>query len=72
MKQKLVIELSEEATEKYLNWITAQTEAEVDADCEPSGALIMVELSSLGAEVYAQGNKKTIEFGDANVFLKDC
>ena len=34
--------LSPAATEKYLAIMSKQTEAEVNADCEPSGAIIQV------------------------------
>ncbi|MFK5892831.1 MAG: hypothetical protein QM504_06395 [Pseudomonadota bacterium] len=71
MKRKLVIALSEEATEKYLEWAEKWAEAEVNADCEPCGVAIKVEI---GPHIYgsyvssAMGTEK-LNFGEAEVNL---
>lgn len=44
MAQRLQITLSDEATAKYLAIASGKTEAEIDADCEPSGASVRVDI----------------------------
>ncbi len=70
MSKKLQITLDEEATKKYLEWASGKLEAEVDADMEPCGCSIIVEIggpypSSAGCKV----NGKYFEFGEADVDL---
>ena len=69
MPQKLIIELTEEATEKYLAYAQGRTEAEVNEGCEPSGSTISVQIDSYGSIVYAEKNGRLIEFGEAEVDL---
>jgi hypothetical protein len=71
MPQKLVIELTGEATQKYLAYASARTEAEVNADCEPSGCSISVEIGPEPDEsrAYFNSGSEYIEFGDAKVTL---
>lgn len=44
MKKQLVIKLSEEATQKYLERARKKTTAEVEEACVPSGFTLMVEI----------------------------
>ena len=69
MKQKLLIELSEEATEKYLYYANRMLEAEISADCEPSGSTIVIEMapSPEDCSVYLMDNG--IDIGEAKVNL---
>lgn len=68
MSQKLQITLDEEATKQYLEWASRRSQAEGEADIEPSGRTIMVEIGSwMGSSVYDGGGQ--IEFGDADVEL---
>jgi hypothetical protein len=71
MPQKLIIELTEEATQKYLAFASAKTEAEVNADCEPSGCTISVDIGPepFGSSAYANSGSEHIEFGEAKVKL---
>lgn len=71
--QKLVIQLSEEATAKYLAYASAITEAEVNADCEPSGCNIGIAIGPVhyGCNAYVVTGGEHIEFGAADVKLVD-
>jgi hypothetical protein len=73
MSQKLIIELSQEATVKYLAYAREITEAEVNNDCEPSGCTIRVDiaLGPFDSCVYAQQTGEFIEFGEAKINLID-
>ncbi|MCL1067222.1 hypothetical protein L2735_10425 [Shewanella olleyana] len=46
MTQKLVIELSEEATEKYLELARQQTSDMVEEDCEPEDVLLKIIIAA--------------------------
>lgn len=59
MAQRLQITLSEEATAKYLEIASGRAEAEVNADCEPSGASIRVDISHIFSMVM-------VEYGSNN------
>jgi hypothetical protein len=71
MSQKLIIELSQEATEKYLACARGRAEAEVNNDCEPSGYTIRVDIAPgpFDSCVYAEQNGEFIEFGEAKINL---
>lgn len=73
MKKRLVIELSEEATENYLKWSAAKVEAEVDEDCEPSGSIISICIgpAHYGSEAFGYTGQRLVEFGDAEAKLID-
>ena len=43
MSKRLQITLDEAATRKYLDWVAARVEAEINANCEPSSTRITVE-----------------------------
>ena len=60
MSEKLAIRFSEEQTAMYLRLAAEKTEAEVQADCEPSGSTITIDVSPFGAEAYCNGK----ELGD--------
>jgi len=45
MGKKLVITLDEAATAKYLELAVKKTEAEVNADCEPSGCRLIINIA---------------------------
>lgn len=67
MAAKLVITLDEDTTEKYLSLAHQFTEAHVNADCEPSGVRLIVEIGSIpfGSSVFWGDT----ELGDATVEL---
>jgi len=69
MKRKLVIELSEEATEKYFKWAGEWAEAQGNADCEPCGVAIKVDIGPHIYGCYASSamGKEEIEFGEVEV-----
>jgi hypothetical protein len=68
MKQKLIITLNEQTTARYLQIASRRTAAEVEADCEPSGIHLTIEISPLfESAVYV--NRE--EIGEADVELKD-
>ena len=73
MTKKLVIELSEEATEKYLAWAQSKVTGEVDECCEPSGCSITIDIepSYYDSEAYGYSGEKLIIFGEVNVDLVD-
>ncbi len=66
MTEKLVITLSEEATAEYLRKVSEQTEAEVEAAVEPSGAQLNIQIApgAAGASSVWLGD---IEIGEASV-----
>ena len=71
MPQKLIIELTEEATVKYLAYAIGKTEAELNEDCAPIGCTISVDIATgpFDSSVYAEQNGRFIEFGDAKINL---
>jgi len=44
-QKKLIIEFSPEQTERYFEIVSGKTENEVNADCLPSGAQIVVDIA---------------------------
>lgn len=71
MSKKLQITLNEEATKKYLEWAVKRSEGEGEADMEPCGRTIMVEIgpSWMGSSAFDGGGE--IEFGDCDVEFVD-
>ena len=69
MSKRLQITLNEEATKKYLEWASKRSQGEAEADMEPCGRTIMIEIgpSWMGSSAYDGGGQ--IEFGDADVDL---
>ena len=69
MGSRLVITLDEEATKNYLARAREITEAHVNADCEPSGVTLRVEIgpTPYGTSV-SMGN---VDLGEATVELID-
>jgi hypothetical protein len=45
MAKKLVITLDESATSRYLELASKMTEAEVNADCEPSSRRLIIDIA---------------------------
>lgn len=72
MPQKLVMTLSPAATEKYLAIMSKQTEAEVNADCEPSGAIIQVTFDHIFSSADLVTGSGYIDLGNVDVELVDC
>lgn len=70
MKQKLIITLDEEATEKYLEIARRKTTAEVDEDCVPSGVDISISIGPVpfGSSAY-MGSE---EIGEVTTELVGC
>ena len=70
MKQKLIIELSEQATKKYLSWAKSMAEASAHANCMPPGLTLQIDiLPSIMETAYIKNNDELIELGDVNVRL---
>jgi len=69
MAARLVITLDETATRNYLARAAAITEAHLDADCEPSGMTLQVEISPtpFASLVFMGG----IELGEVEVELTE-
>jgi hypothetical protein len=67
MANQLMITLDAETTEKYLKLASERTEAELNADCEPSGASIQIEMGLWGDTVYFVNGSELIELGEAAV-----
>lgn len=70
MKQKLIIELSEQATKKYLSWGRSMAEASAHANCLPHGLTLQINILPTIVEIaYIKNNDELIELGDVNVRL---
>ena len=71
MKQKLVIELSEQATKNYLSYVRKQVQGEVESCCEPSGSTISIQIAPEPYDscVYVYQGDTFIEFGGADIKL---
>ena len=69
MPKKLQITLDEEATKKYLDWASGITTAHLEADCEPCGVSITIEIGNamFGSTAYANVGGGLEELGDADV-----
>ena len=68
MRERMVITLNEETTRKYLTIARKRTEAEVNADCEPGGIGIRIDISSLyGNPILVDANGGWQEIGEASV-----
>lgn len=56
MSKKLNMQLSEEQTAQYLSIMRKKTKAEVNADCEPSGATLRISVCPIfGANLEVEG-----------------
>ncbi len=68
---RMQITLNAEQTARLLEWAGKATEAEVEADCEPSG--YMLEVAAGGAPSWAEavGAGGRIDLGDVDVALID-
>ena len=66
--KKLVITLDEQTTQKYLELANKRTVAELEADCEPSGVNLTIEIGSDAYPHYVYLDGKDI--GEASVDLK--
>ena len=70
MAQRLQITLSEGATAKYLAIASGKTEAEVNADCEPSGSSVKVDIGHIFSLVMVEhGSNNWVDVGEADVDL---
>lgn len=67
-KEKMIIELSEEQTEKYFEIAKQKTTAEVNENCIPSGVSITIHISPPFGD-YAEVNDQDI--GDVIVKFTD-
>ncbi len=70
MKQKLVITFDETMTAKYLELAGQKTEAEVNADCVPSGVTLIIDIGGPWGDsaTFVSGNRHT-QIGDVDVEL---
>jgi len=71
MSEKLVITLDENVTKNYLGGAAKKTQAEMNADCLPSGASLRIDICPpFGNIIYLQVNGKWEEIGEVAVELK--
>ncbi|WP_200373670.1 hypothetical protein [Thiocystis violacea] len=71
MSEKLVITLDEDITKKYLAEAAKKTQAEINADCLPSGASLRIDICSpFGNLLYLNVNGEWEEIGEVVVDLK--
>lgn len=70
MAQKLVITFDEATTARYLELARHKTEAEVNAECCPTGAALRIDISGPwgSSATFIEGNSY-IEIGDIDVKL---
>ncbi len=72
MSKRLTIELSEDATARYLELSGARTAAELSEDCEPSGPSLRIDIHPVyGCEVGFQRGGTYIDIGEARCNLLD-
>ena len=72
MKQKLIIELSEEATENYFKWLEPINQHSADTNSMPGGISLQLDiLPGIVETVYGKDNDGLTELGDINVSLVD-
>ena len=67
MKERLVIKLSEEATEAYLVKAGKNSNAEVEANVEPSGTTLVVEIGSVFSYVSILSTGE--DLGECDIYL---
>jgi len=67
VKERLVIELSEEATEAYLVKAGNNSNAELEANVEPSGATLAVEIGSVFSYVSLLSTGE--DLGECDIYL---
>lgn len=71
-QQSMHISLTPEQTAQLLTWARGNTRAEVDADCEPGGYLIQIEIGGvLNAAVAVRGGEQ-VDLGDVDVDFSDA
>jgi len=71
MKQKLIIELSEDATEKYLQWLKPQYEHSAGANCIFPGFFLELSiLPNIEELIYGkEQDGELVELGEVNLKL---
>ncbi len=65
----MLIRLSEEQERLLLAWIAPFTAAEFEAEMEPSGYEVRIEICSFGAFATAMKGNYSLEIGDVQVEL---
>lgn len=71
VRQKLVISLDETTTARYLAEASRKTEAEVDADCMPTGAQLQIDVCPpFGNSLFMLIGKEWVEIGEVDIELK--
>lgn len=68
---RMQITLSAEQTARLLAWAGKTTQAEVEADCEPTGYTLEVAVGGFPSWVEAVGGSGRIDLGDVDVALID-
>ena len=68
---RMQITLNAEQTARLLEWAGKTTEAEVEADCEPSGYMLEVAIGGVPSWAEAVGGGGRIDLGDVDVALID-
>lgn len=70
-KQKLFISLDEATTARYLVEASKKTEAEINADCMPSGAQLRIDICPpLGNSLFMLIGNEWVEIGEVDIKLK--
>lgn len=69
----MLIKLSAKQEAALLAWITPITKAEVDAECEPSGYYLEIEIGGpFGASACASSGNAKHDIGEVEVVLGVC
>jgi hypothetical protein len=71
VRQKLFISLDEATTARYLAEASRKTEAELDADCIPSGAQLRIDVCPpFGNSLFMFIGEEWVEIGEVDIELK--
>lgn len=71
-RPSLHLRLTPEQTLRLLEWARQSTQAEVDADCEPSGYALVVSVGGpYGCEVEARRGDGWLPLGEASLEIDD-
>ena len=63
----MIIRLRDLQEEALLDWAGKRTHGEVEADCEPSGYELRVDVSAYGAFVRARAGQSELDLGGCDI-----
>jgi len=66
-QKSMVVRLTPDQTEQLMAWAGEITEAHVNADCEPPGYRLVVEVWAGGPEATAHSGGDVLELGDVAI-----